>query len=62
MKLLISKVTCPNCGHKTDNQMPENQCILFYECPNCQSVLRPQDGNCCVFCSYGDVKCPPMQS
>ncbi|MHA2389931.1 MAG: GDCCVxC domain-containing (seleno)protein, partial [Candidatus Hodarchaeales archaeon] len=21
----------------------------------------PKQGDCCVFCSYGDVKCPPMQ-
>jgi hypothetical protein len=25
-------------------------------------LLRPKTGDCCVFCSYGDMKCPPMQS
>jgi hypothetical protein len=24
-------------------------------------LLRPKPGDCCVFCSYGDMKCPPMQ-
>jgi hypothetical protein len=24
-------------------------------------VLRPKPGDCCVFCSYGSVKCPPQQ-
>ncbi|MFZ0027756.1 MAG: GDCCVxC domain-containing (seleno)protein, partial [Pseudolabrys sp.] len=21
----------------------------------------PKDGDCCVFCSYGSVPCPPIQ-
>ncbi|HEV8330350.1 MAG TPA: GDCCVxC domain-containing (seleno)protein [Steroidobacteraceae bacterium] len=25
------------------------------------TVLRPKRGDCCVFCSYGSVKCPPIQ-
>ena len=24
--------------------------------------LRPRSGDCCVFCSYGTVKCPPIQA
>lgn len=24
-------------------------------------MLRPKAGDCCVFCSYGSVKCPPIQ-
>ena len=24
-------------------------------------VLKPLKGDCCVFCSYGTVKCPPIQ-
>jgi hypothetical protein len=24
-------------------------------------LLRPKPGDCCVFCSYGSVKCPPMR-
>jgi hypothetical protein len=23
--------------------------------------LRPKPGDCCVFCSFGSVKCPPIQ-
>ncbi|HEX6268144.1 MAG TPA: GDCCVxC domain-containing (seleno)protein [Burkholderiales bacterium] len=23
--------------------------------------LAPRAGDCCVFCSYGDVPCPPIQ-
>jgi hypothetical protein len=25
-------------------------------------MLRPEAGDCCVYCTYGSVKCPPIQS
>ena len=31
-------------------------------CAGCGSKLRPKSGDCCVFCSYGSVPCPPMQA
>jgi 2-polyprenyl-3-methyl-5-hydroxy-6-metoxy-1,4-benzoquinol methylase len=27
----------------------------------CGSRLKPKAGDCCVFCSYGSVPCPPIQ-
>jgi hypothetical protein len=24
-------------------------------------LLKPKPGDCCVFCSYGSVACPPVQ-
>ena len=56
-----SVITCPKCGHRRRERMPANACQFFYECPGCRSVLRPLPGDCCVFCSYGTVKCPPKQ-
>ena len=41
--------------------MPTDACQFFYECQGCKAVLRPKTGDCCVFCSYGSVKCPPEQ-
>jgi len=41
--------------------MPTDSCLFFYECTRCQILLKPKPGDCCVFCSYGSVKCPPMQ-
>jgi hypothetical protein len=41
--------------------MPTDACQFFYECPACAALLRPTAGDCCVFCSYGSVKCPPVQ-
>jgi hypothetical protein len=37
-------------------------CQYFYECENCETYLKPLKGDCCVFCSYGTIKCPPLQA
>lgn len=59
--LLESVLTCPQCGVATAEIMPTDSCLYFYECTGCHTLLRPRAGDCCVFCSYGSVKCPPMQ-
>ena len=41
--------------------MPTDACLFFYDCTGCGARLKPQAGDCCVFCSYGSVKCPPVQ-
>ena len=56
-----SSLTCPACGHTKTETMPADACQFFYECAGCHTVLRPKSGDCCVFCSYGSVKCPSMQ-
>jgi len=58
---LQSTLTCPHCGRRDMETMPENACVFFHECPGCGAMLRPKPGDCCVFCSYGDVPCPPVQ-
>lgn len=59
--ILDSDLTCPRCGHVTRARMPEDACIFFHECEGCGTLLRPKPGDCCVFCSYGSVPCPPVQ-
>ena len=59
--ILKSTITCPECGHKETEWMQTDACQWFYECKNCGAVLKPKKGDCCVFCSYGSVPCPPMQ-
>lgn len=59
---LQSTLTCPTCGHKKDEIMPTDACVYFYECEQCNALLKPLPGDCCVFCSYGTVKCPPIQA
>lgn len=56
-----SVITCPYCGHKKGEQMPTDACQWFYECDSCGEILKPLPGDCCVFCSYGSVPCPPIQ-
>jgi len=41
--------------------MPTDACRFFYTCSNCGMTLKPKPGDCCVFCSYADQKCPPKQ-
>jgi hypothetical protein len=59
--ILESTITCPECGHQASEIMPTDSCQFFYECTSCHTVLRPNEWDCCVFCSYGNVKCPPIQ-
>ena len=59
--ILESTITCPECGHRKKETMPTNACQFFYECDQCKVVLKPKAKDCCVYCSYGDVACPPIQ-
>lgn len=59
--ILESVVTCPKCGATTTEQMPTNACQRYYQCNMCDHLMKPKEGDCCIFCSYGTVKCPPMQ-
>jgi len=54
-------VTCPSCGFRKDETMPEKGSVYFYTCTHCNKVLTPIFGDCCVFCSYGSVMCPDEQ-
>jgi hypothetical protein len=51
----------PECGFAEEVDMPADACQYFYQCRNCKVVLKPKVGDCCVFCSYGTIKCPPKQ-
>lgn len=59
--VLRSTITCPHCGRSATETMPTDACIYFWECAGCGDLLRPRAGDCCVYCSYGDVPCPPVQ-
>ena len=59
---LVSTITCPKCGKQATEEMPTDACQFFYECAGCKTLLRPNAGDCCVFCSFGNVPCPPMQA
>ena len=59
--VLQSTTTCPKCGHVAEEAMPTDACQWDYECKGCGELLKPLQGDCCVFCSYGTVPCPPVQ-
>jgi hypothetical protein len=59
--ILQSVITCPHCGVAKAEAMPTDACQFFYGCTGCGTRLKPKAGDCCVFCSYGDVPCPPIQ-
>jgi hypothetical protein len=60
--VLESVLTCPACGHGSAELMPTDACLFFWNCPACGARVKPKEGDCCVFCSYGSVPCPPMQA
>ncbi len=60
--IIDSVITCPTCGSRKAEVMPTDACRFFYECAGCGALLRPKPGDCCVFCSYGSVPCPPVQA
>ena len=57
----VATLTCPFCGREEAETMPEDACVAFWACPGCGAFLQHREGECCVFCSYGDVPCPPVQ-
>jgi hypothetical protein len=60
--VLQSVLTCPACGAQQVETMPVDACQFYHECPACKRLLKPKPGDCCVFCSYGTVACPPIQA
>lgn len=59
--ILLSTLTCPHCRAQSTEVMPTDACCFFSECAACGQILHPKAGDCCVFCSYGSVPCPPIQ-
>ena len=59
---LRTTITCPACGFAKAETMPVDACQFSYKCQRCGAILRPNAGDCCVFCSFGSVPCPPIQA
>jgi hypothetical protein len=59
---LQSTIACPHCNHQATEAMPTDACQFFYERKGCGALLKAKAGDCCVFCSYGSVPCPPIQA
>ena len=59
--ILKSIVTCPYCMHQESETMPTNSCKYFYTCNRCNASLKAKKEDCCIYCSYGTIPCPPIQ-
>lgn len=57
----VSVLTCPDCAGQSRLAMPTDACQYYLDCPACGALLKPKAGDCCVFCSFGSVPCPPKQ-
>jgi hypothetical protein len=60
--ILNSTITCPECGFTSKETMLTNSCQFFWVCTSCEAIIKPKKGDCCVFCSFGDNPCPPVQN
>jgi len=58
---LKSTITCPHCKHAETENLPTNACEYLYTCKGCSTLLKAQNGDCCVYCTYGTNPCPPIQ-
>jgi hypothetical protein len=57
----FTQLTCPFCGFRQELEIPTDHCLFFHRCANCNMQIKPSPGDCCVFCSYGDIVCIPKQ-
>ena len=59
-EVTTTTITCPKCGHKQEESIPQTNCQPFYTCNGCDEMISvPKESqNCCVFCEYADKKCP----
>jgi hypothetical protein len=58
---IVGNVTCPRCGHRQPMRIPIDKCQAFYKCDGCGKMIAAEK-TCCVFCDYGDRKCPAAKA
>lgn len=56
-----TRITCRNCGATEDITMHSSLPERSFTCKKCTTVLLAHSDECCVYCSYGSVQCPPVQ-
>ncbi|HEX2788591.1 MAG TPA: GDCCVxC domain-containing (seleno)protein [Ignavibacteria bacterium] len=62
MNTVKANLKCPECNNITQETIPDNCCVFFFECKNCNKIFKPLKNDCCVFCSYSDKKCKYAQN
>ncbi|MFX1512627.1 MAG: GDCCVxC domain-containing (seleno)protein [Promethearchaeota archaeon] len=56
-----SSLKCSNCGFVEIMAIPMGSCVIRHQCNKFETMLTPEVGDSCVYCSYGDTRCPTMQ-
>ncbi|WP_408057204.1 hypothetical protein [Veronia nyctiphanis] len=41
--------------------MDVQEVVSCYRCRSCDSLLVTPAGECCIYCAFGDEKCPSCQ-
>ncbi|WP_447970702.1 GDCCVxC domain-containing (seleno)protein [Nitrospira sp. M1] len=59
---LESILTCPHCATQKTESMTPDACQIYYTCTGCHAMLKTNQGDCCVFCSFGSIPCPSIQN
>ena len=59
--LYKNKLTCPECGAHQEVEMLALESSRIYECETCNELIQTNEGECCIYCQYGEVKCPNEQ-
>ncbi len=59
--LYANHLICPECGEKQKVEMSSSENTLIFECCSCKEIIQTTEDECCVYCQYGEVKCPSQQ-
>ncbi len=59
--LYKNKLSCPQCGSTQSVNMLALEIPRVYQCNNCREVIQANADECCIYCQYGEVKCPSQQ-
>ena len=70
--IIVRQLFCPICQEQLRikkaslkmydcGDVVESVKVLDLECESCGELLKPKSGDCCVYCSYGSMKCSPIQ-
>jgi hypothetical protein len=59
--MLVILIKCPHSGKEHKAPMPSSGRKMAMSCPHCNKIMFKKQDSCCVFCSYGIIKCPVEQ-
>ena len=59
--ILETMLKCPHCKVEQRATMSPTGKKMAQDCRFCNQTMIAKEGDCCVFCSYGLIKCPATQ-